>query len=221
MLSLFRRRSVETVTDEVTGEPDESFEPADPEDPSGKLPRGYTPSKKERGLSTPKRPSPHVRRPGATQTPRSRGQMSKEERQALREEKRARRREISEGMRRGDPQYLAARDRGPERALTRDIVDSRRTVGTWFFGGALVVLLASSSAVPVMVLAGNMIFFLLALALLIDSMAICRKVKRLVRERHPDTDVRWGSLYLYAVMRAITFRRLRIPLPRVKVGESV
>lgn len=221
MPSLFRRRAIETVADEVTEEPADSAAPTDPEHPSGKLPKGYTPSKKERGLSTPKRPSPHLRRPGATQAPRSRGNLTKEERRELKEEKRARRREISEGMRRGDPKYLAARDRGPERALTRDIVDSRRTVGTWFFGGALVVLLGSSSAIPVMVLAANMIFILLAIALLIDSMAICRKVKRLVRERHPDTDVRWGSLYLYAVMRAITFRRLRIPLPRVKIGEPV
>lgn len=219
MPSLFRRRSVDTVTDEVTG--DESAPPTELEHPSGKLPKGYTPSKKERGLSTPKRPSPHIRRPGTTSTPGSRGAMSKEERQALREEKRARRREISEGMRRGDPRYLAARDRGPERALTRDIVDSRRTVGTWFFGGALVVLLASSTAHPTLVLAGNLVFFLLVLALLIDSMVICRKIKRLVRERHPDTDVRWGSLYLYAVMRSITFRRLRIPLPRVEVGARV
>ena len=40
-------------------------------------------------------------------------------------------------MRAGDERYLLARDRGPERALVRDIVDSRRTVGTCFFGGAL------------------------------------------------------------------------------------
>ena len=35
-------------------------------------------------------------------------------------------------VRTGDERYLLARDRGPERALVRNIVDSRRTVGTWF-----------------------------------------------------------------------------------------
>lgn len=223
MPSLFRRRATETVTDEVTEESADATEPAEPEraQPSGSLPRGYTPSKKERGLSTPKRPSPHVRRPGTAPVSKARGQMTKEERREAKEDKRARRREISEGMRKGDPRYLAARDQGPEKALARDVVDSRRTVGTWFFGGALVVLLGSSSAVPVMVLAANMIFILLAIALLIDSMALCRRVKRLVLDRHPDTTQRWGSLYLYVVMRAITFRRLRIPLPRLKIGDPV
>ena len=30
-----------------------------------------------------------------------------------------------------------------------------------------------------------------------------------------------GSLYLYAVMRAITFRRMRAPAPQVKIGDKV
>jgi hypothetical protein len=219
--SLFRRRSTEAVAVEATEELTETLEPAELESPSGKLPRGYTPSKKERGLATPKRPSPHVRRPGGTPNTKARGQMTKEERREAKEERKAQRREITEGMRRGDPRYLAARDQGPEKAIARDVVDSRRTVGTWFFGGAFVVLLGSSSAVPIMVLIANMIFMLLAVALIIDSTILCRRIKRLVKERHPDTTVRWGSLYLYSVMRAITFRRLRIPLPRVKIGESV
>ncbi len=48
----------------------------------------------------------------------------------------------------GKEEYLLARDKGPERALVRDIVDSRRTVGTFFFGGALIVLIGSSGAMP-------------------------------------------------------------------------
>jgi hypothetical protein len=225
---LFRRRSAE-LADEAGG-PDDAAEDAAAEDAAGEVtdeteeaqrPRGYTPSKKELGLSTPKRPSPHLRRPGATPAPRSRKDMTKEERRELKEERRARRREATEGMRRGDPKFLPARDRGPERAIARDVVDSRRTVGTWFLGGALIVLFGSSSAVPQVVLAANLLFMLLALALIVDSTVLCRKVRRLVRERHPDSTERMGSLYLYVVMRAISFRRMRIPHPRLNLGDKV
>jgi hypothetical protein len=183
--------------------------------------RGYTPSKRERGLTTPKRPSTNLRRPGTTTTGRSRKGMTKEEKQELRELRRARRREVSEGMRRGDPRFLAARDQGPEKAIARDVVDSRRTVGTWFFGGALVILLGSSTAVPVVVTTANALFIMLTLAVTFDSVLICRKIKWLVRERHSDSTQRMGGLYLYAVMRSITFRRLRIPLPRKNFGDPV
>ena len=36
------------------------------------------------------------------------------------------------GAARGDDAYLPARDRGPVRKLVRDVVDSRRNVGSFF-----------------------------------------------------------------------------------------
>jgi hypothetical protein len=148
--------------------------------------------------------------------------MTGEERQELREARRERRREVSEGMRRGDERYLGARDRGPERALARDVVDSRRTVGTWFFAGALIVLFGSSTAMPAQVrLIANLLWALLAVAVILDSTLLCRKVRRLVRERFPDSTERMRSLYFYVVMRSITFRKLRVPLPRVKFGTKI
>ena len=236
MPSLFRRRSTELVddsaadrpaTDEVTEVTEEAAatpdEPgADEEsDDQAPRPRGYTPSKRELGVTTPRRPSAHVRRPGATTAPRSRKQMTKDEKRELRELRRARRREVSEGMRRGDPKYLAARDQGPEKALARDVVDSRRTVGTWFFAAALVILLASSTAEPLIVTVANALFIMLTTAVVIDSVLISRKIKLLVRKRHPDSTQRMGGLYTYAIMRSITFRRLRIPLPRKNFGDPV
>jgi hypothetical protein len=148
--------------------------------------------------------------------------MTKEERREEREERRARRREITEGMRRGDDRYLSGRDKGPEKALARDVVDSRRTVGTWFFAGALIVLLGSSAAMPAQVrLFANLLWALLAVAVILDAWLLSRKTKRLVRERFPDSDVRMRSLYFYVVMRSITFRKLRIPHPRIKFGDPV
>ena len=30
-----------------------------------------------------------------------------------------------------------------------------------------------------------------------------------------------GSLYFYAIMRSITFRRMRVPAARVKIGDEI
>ena len=178
-------------------------------------PKGYTPSKKELGVVTPKRTvqGRRVQDPA----PASRKEAYKQ----LRERQRAERLEANEGMRNGDERYLLARDRGPERLLTRNIVDSRRTVGTWFFGGALIVLIGTTVQIPAVQLASNILWLMLALGVIVDSVLISRKVKRLVRERFPDTTQRIGSLQIYGVMRALTFRRMRVPKAKVEIGDKV
>jgi hypothetical protein len=207
--SLFRRKNSDLVEDAAEEATTESGD-VDAE----RRPRGCTPGK---GRETPKRPSAQRRRASEPAPTNRRAAYRR-----ARETRKAERAEAMQGMRAGDERYLLARDRGPERALARDIVDSRRTVGTWFFGGALIVLIGSSGAMPVMVrLASNLLWALLAVGVLVDSVLISAKVKKLVRQRFPKTTQRMGSLYLYAVMRAITFRRMRMPKPRVKIGTRV
>ncbi|MEV4121202.1 DUF3043 domain-containing protein [Micromonospora sp. NPDC049645] len=197
MPSLFRRKSTDLVDEAVTSvTPEETAE----------RPRGYTPAK---GRETPKRPTAG-RRPAGPSRP-----LTKEEERERRRQLRAE--AASEFRREGGP-----RDRGPERLLARNVVDSRRTVGTWFFGGALIVLLGSNAAMPAPVrLISNVLWGVLALGVVVDSVLICRKISKLVRERFPKTDQRMGSLYLYAVMRSITFRRMRAPAPQVNLGDKV
>ncbi|TCB97846.1 DUF3043 domain-containing protein [Micromonospora zingiberis] len=201
MPSLFRRKSADLA--DPASEP---LTPAEEELDEAARPRGYTPSK---GRETPKRPSSGRRPPGATKP------LTKEEAKVLRRERRAE--AAAEFRREGGP-----RDRGPERLLARNVVDSRRTVGTWFFGGALVVLIGSNQAMPPVIrLASNLLWGALAIGVVIDSVLISRKIKKLVRERFPQSTQRMGSLYLYAIMRAITFRKLRTPEPRVAIGDPV
>ena len=206
MSSLFRRKQTDVAT---PGEATEEVTPAAPR------PKSYTPSKKELGQVTPKRVTTG-RRIGEP-VPANRREQVK----LMRERQRAERAEAAAGMKAGDERYLLARDRGPERALVRDVVDSRRTVGTWFFGGALIVLIGSSVRVPAVQLASNILWLLLALGVIVDSVLIARKVKRLVKERFPKTTQRIGSLQIYGVMRGLTFRRMRVPKARVEFGEAV
>jgi hypothetical protein len=208
--SLFRRRSADLVEDAV----DSVEEPS--EDAEEVRTRGYTPSKRELGVVTPKRATAQRRR-AAEPPPANRREAARR----MRERQRAQRSESMDGMRRGDEKYLLPRDRGPERALVRNIVDSRRTAGTWFFGGALLVLVGSSVASPLIQLVSNLLWLLLALGVVVDSMLIARKIKKLVLQRFPDTTQKPRSLYLYGIMRSLMFRRMRVPKPQVDIGESV
>jgi Protein of unknown function (DUF3043) len=177
--------------------------------------RAYTPGK---GRATPKRSDGGRRRP-------DRPPVTKEEKREYskrqKEKAKSDRAEAMAGMRAGDERYLMPRDKGPERALARDVVDSRRTVGTWFFGTAFVVLLASGTGNANFALYGQMLWFLIGIATIADTVLICRKITKLVHERFPKSQVRPRSLYFYAFMRGITFRRLRMPQPRKKIGDAV
>jgi hypothetical protein len=204
--SLFRRKSPDVATSAVSKEEVPDTAPR---------PKSYTPSKKELGVATPKRGS-NARRVTEAAPANRRDAMKQ-----MRERQRLERAAQTAGMKAGDERYLLARDRGPERALVRDIIDSRRTVGTWFFGGALIVLVGSTVRVPAIQLASNLLWAVLAIGVIVDSLLIARKVKRLVKERFPKTSQRIGSLQIYGVMRALTFRRMRVPKPRVQLGDKL
>jgi len=208
--SLFRRKSADLVSDAtatVTTEPEQS---------TASKPKAYTPSKKELGVATPKRTSAQ-RRHDKAQAPANRREAYKQ----MRERQKVERAESAAGMRAGDERYLLARDRGPERALVRNIVDAKRTAGTWFFAGAIIVFIGSTGAMPPVVqLAANLLWAILAIAVIVDSILIARKVKKLVSERFPGTKQRMGSLYLYGIMRGLTFRRMRVPKPQVELGDK-
>lgn len=207
MPSLFKRRSTEVAD----AEPESSAPPG-----ADERPRGHTPSKRELGKATPRRRIDGRRRPEAP--PANRREAVKRAREKAREDRAERR----AAMMAGDERYLLPRDKGPERALVRDIVDRRLTLGTWFFGGAMLVLLGSSPSMPPAVqLGSNLLWAVLALGTLLDSVLLAREVKRKLAERFPKTEQKMTSLYLYAAMRGLTFRRLRMPKPRVRLGAKV
>lgn len=209
-MPLFRRKPTDLVEDSLAAVDAAGVDTVEGED----APRGYTAPK---GRETPRR-GPAQRRRAAQTPPADAREAARQRRERLR----AQRLESSEGMRRGDERYLLPRDRGEERALVRDIVDARRTAGTWFFGGALIVVIGSSAAMPPEVqLGANLLWATLALAVITDSILIARRIKRLVLQRYPKTQQRMRSLYFYGIMRGLTFRRMRIPRPRVRIGQQV
>ena len=203
-VSLLRRKSA-PVAEDVP----ETVEPVTSS--SGKA---FTPGK---GRPTPKRTA-NSRPRAVSAAPGDKKAAKAEMRTKMREE----RSRAYEGMRRGEEKYLSGRDKGPVRRLVRDLVDSRRNVGSYFLIGALAVLLFSQPQWPQPVRFGaNILWLLLIVAILADVFLISRLIRKNVRERFPNAPDKLGGLTFYGVMRSVQFRRMRTPGPQVKIGEKV
>jgi hypothetical protein len=215
---MFRRKPVDLVEDSLADSADNlvpsSLEPEDAAEDEAIVRRSkaYTPKK---GEATPKRVVSR-RRPVAAPADR------KEALRRARVRQRSQREEQRQGMMAGDEKYLMPRDRGAIRRLARNVVDSRRNAATFFFIGLFVVLIGSNRTFPPAVQAGaNALFVVLFGATAIDSVLLVRRVRRLAAQRFPKETEGARGLGFYIVMRTISFRRLRVPKPQVKVGEKV
>ncbi len=123
-----------------------------------------------------------------------------------------------EAMRRGEAWALNPRDRGPARALARDLVDSKRRISEYYMY-VLVILLAAvfvrSKAAQAII---SPMVLVLVLVIVVDGLLIRRSLHRLMAERLPGESTR--GLTMYAVMRALQIRRFRVPSPRVGPGDK-
>jgi Protein of unknown function (DUF3043) len=219
VLSLFRRKPADAEAD-ATPSTDAGADAA--EDAADDAPiepvfrsKAYTPSKKDLGKITPKRKA-GGRRPSEPPPANRREALRR-----MRLKQRESRAEARAGMMAGKEEFLFPRDKGPDRALVRDVVDSRRNVASYFLLGALIVLIGSSQAMPPVVrYVADLLWAFLAVAVIVDSILLVRKVKRRLRERFPKEAVRRGTGF-YAIMRSLSFRRMRMPAPRVKIGQAI
>jgi DUF3043 family protein len=168
-----------------------------------------------KGRPTPKRSEAERRRHQPYSAPKDRKEASR----AARDRQRGDRTHRMEGLRRGEDWALPVRDRGPVKALARDFVDSRRRLSEFYMYGLLVLLVLLfipnalvKSIVPLLVLAAILI-------MLVEGVFIARRVRGLAAERLPGESTR--GIGLYAGMRALQIRKLRMPKPRVNIGDTI
>jgi hypothetical protein len=129
---------------------------------------------------------------------------------------------MREAMRSGDERNYPAIAAGPERALVRDTVDSRRSYVWMALPAWLAGLLVSLVPLAATRLLGSFVFPLVIAVLVLDSLATARAVRAALDERWPEgTEARRRSLVWYGVARNTQFRRQRLPRPRVWRGEPV
>lgn len=140
----------------------------------------------------------------------------------------AQRREASalrrERMAAGDENYLPPRDKGPVKAFVRDFVDSRRSVVGMFMPMAvvlLVVLYGGMFVAPALQVYVTLFMVVMLVLMIIDGLVMGRRVTKRVRERFPNATERPFTLGWYAFTRASQLRMLRLPKPKVAVGDTI
>jgi Protein of unknown function (DUF3043) len=172
-----------------------------------------------KGRPTPRRREAQRRRTGpVAPPPRTRREAYKRMREQGGGDRRSTAREA---MRSGDERYLGPRDRGPERRLVRDIIDSRRNAGTLFLMSAVVYFLGLIVPSVQVKAAITALWLTVLILLIVDSTVIGLKIRKLMRERFPDSTQKTSSLVFYGATRATMIRRWRSPKPVVEVGDKI
>jgi hypothetical protein len=163
-----------------------------------------------KGRPTPKRSEAQGRRPGPPPPPPT---SRKEAYRRMRSSQAANRGTARAAAARGDENYLPARDRGPVRRLTRQIVDSRRNIGSLFLiiaALAVVSFFVRNAYVQTYTSLLLMVFFLF---FLVDSFFLSRRIKKAIAEQLPKESPK-GAVW-YGVSRSTMIRRWRFPKPEV------
>jgi hypothetical protein len=166
-----------------------------------------------KGRATPSRKDAEAARQARVKAPRGTKEAKQQARTQQAESRSARR----AGLMAGDERYLPARDQGPVRAYVRDFIDCRRRVGELILPGALVVIVLGF--IPAFAAYTYLAFYLVLLAVLIDAALVRIRLKRQLKIRFPDEST--GGTTFYAVMRSLQIRRMRVPKPRVKIGQPL
>jgi hypothetical protein len=203
---VFRRRNAGADGEAGTATTDE----AAPGTTENSASRAVTPGK---GRPTPKRSeSERRRRYAAPGDKKATSTQSKDRDRAERGRK-------YEAMKRGEDWALPVRDKGPVRALTRDYVDSHRKISEYYMYLAfalLIVLLIPDKSIKTWIYP---IVLALVAVMVVEGYATARAVRKLAAERHPGESTR--GITMYAIMRTLQIRRLRMPTPRTKPGDKL
>jgi hypothetical protein len=189
--SLFRRSKSHTETPEVAPKPGGKGRP--------------TPSRKEAEAAAKAR----------AKAPRSR----KEAAAAQRSQRAESSRKVREAMKTGDERYFLARDKGPERRFVRDYVDARFSFLELMIPAMLVTLVLGYTGNPALERISNLMLFGMFLLIIIDILTIRFRLRRELVKRFPG-ETHKGTTW-YAVSRSMQMKFMRLPKPRVRIGEQL
>ncbi|CAN5226536.1 DUF3043 domain-containing protein [soil metagenome] len=154
-----------------------------------------------KGRPTPSRKEAEAAARARAKVPRTRKEQAAQQRALKSESSRDLRSDMKAGK------VLLARDQGPVRSFLRDLVDSR-----FSFAEIVIPLMIVSLFIPALV-------FPLFVVLVIDLLILRYKMRKQMAERFPDEPLK-GTTY-YTLSRAMQLKFMRMPKPKVKIGEKL
>jgi hypothetical protein len=205
---VFRRHGSD-APEVLDSEPGFTAEPAEDDEP---FRPGYTPKK---GAPTPKRSEAESNRRQPYVAPADRKAAS----QASRDRNRQDRMRRADALQRGEDWALPAKDKGPVRALARDVVDARQGIAEYYMFSLIplfVLLIVPNQTAK---LAAEFLVLAIIVVAIAEGSLVTSRVKRLISDRLPGE--RTNGLWVYVTMRSISLRRMRMPKPRVNRGDPV
>ena len=124
-----------------------------------------------------------------------------------------------QAMKRGEEWALQPKDKGPVKALARDYVDSKRRVSEFYMYVLILLVLALFARTSAVQTYSQYVILALVVAVVIEGILIRRGLHRLIAERLPGQSTR--GVTMYAIMRTLQIRKLRMPAPRVRPGDKI
>lgn len=168
-----------------------------------------------KGRPTPTRREAEAAAKARARKPRSRREQLAAQR-AVRGESSQR---IRQGIKDGDPRYLPARDQGPVRTFIRDFVDSRFTVMELMVPLLVVTLILGWSGNAYLMSMSSVMTMGILLLILVDLLLLRFRLGRELSRRFAGESTKGSTLY--AAMRALQMRFMRLPKARVKIGQRL
>lgn len=166
------------------------------------------------------RPTPTRKEAEAAARARAKGAVKRKEAARL---QRQRRTEQSQRMRQalktGDEKFLPPRDQGKVRRFVRDRIDARLSMAEFLLPLLILIMVMQYTPNPTLQSLSNGLWAATLLMVTMDTLYLVFALRRELPRRFPDESTK-GAVF-YGVLRAMQLRFLRLPKPRVKIGDKL
>jgi hypothetical protein len=168
-----------------------------------------------KGHPTPTRREAEAAARARAKVPRTRKEIARAQRAARVESSQR----VRSAMKSGDERYFLERDKGPVRSFIRDFVDSRFSFIELMIPLLILTMVLGYSGNPSLKGMGNTILLGTMLLVVVDMLLMRRRLRRELARRFPSESTK-GTTY-YAVMRSLQMKFMRLPKPKVKIGQEL
>jgi len=168
-----------------------------------------------KGRPTPTRKEAEAAARARAKVPRTRKEQAAAQRAARGDASRR----MREAMKTGDERYLPSRDRGPVRRFIRDYVDSRFSFIELMVPLLILSMVLGYSGNQTAQNLGNTVLFTTILVIVFDVVMLRFRLRRELARRFPGEPVKGTTMY--AAMRSLQMKFMRLPKAQVKIGEKL